>query len=139
MSGSVRSPLEAVVAVVVPQWPPLSAEQREAVTLRCAAYFRRQLSLAPAHVRIGFTVMFAVFVMYGCLRYRRGSSRWQDALRGFSRLPLPMANAVERSLRTSTMLAFFDDPDVLAAIGVESPAARQDRFRALRARVVAQP
>jgi hypothetical protein len=56
------------------------------------------------------------------------------ALTAFSALRLPMVGGVERLLRAATMLAYFDDPLVLVAIGEETSDMRQQNFRALRAR-----
>lgn len=124
-------PLDRTIAALVPDWPPLPVADRAVVTAACIGFVRAQLARAPFHIRFGFGVLFAAFELYAL--FRAGRNARGRALTSFSALPLPLVAGLERLLRASTMLAFFDHPLVLAALGEPSPARRQQEFRALRA------
>jgi hypothetical protein len=57
------------------------------------------------------------------------------ALTAFSTLPFPMVAGLERVLCSITLLACFEDLGVLAALGEDTPAMRQQAFRAKRVAV----
>ena len=127
--------LDNTIDALLPDWPPLPPVARAQVREQCIAFVKAQLRLAPLHIQAGFWVLFAFYSFYALLRagLSPGRRRRAAALSNFSALRLPMVGGVERLLRAATMLAFFDDPLVLAAIGEETPEARQQYFRNLRA------
>ena len=121
--------LGATIDALIPPWPELTVPVRAEVSAHCVGFVRAQLALAPFHIRAGFQLLFLAFCLHALLRPVRGRDR---ALMKFSRQPLPMVAGVERLLRAATMLAFFDHPLVMAAIG-ETPANERQRiFRARR-------
>jgi hypothetical protein len=128
--------LDQTIAALVPEWPPLPPGGRETVTAACIGFVRTQLARAPFHIRFGVRVLFAGFSLYalGCAAFTPAARA--RALSSFSALPLPLVAGLERLLRASTMLAFFDHPLVLAALNEPTPEHRQQEFRALRATLV---
>lgn len=120
--------LDKSIAALVPDWPPLAPSERAEVVAACTDFVRAQIRLAPFHIRFGFHVLFLAYRMVTVFRSDRAG-----ALTDFSALPLPLVAGLERALRASTMLAFFDHPIVLRAMGEAGPAERQREFRALRA------
>lgn len=131
--------LDRTIAALVPEWPPLSAADHAAVTATCIGFVRSQLARAPFHIRCGFDVLFLAFCLYALVRMAMTPAARAKALTEFSALPLPLVAGLERLLRASTMLAFFDHPLVLATLDEPSPARRQQEFRALRASGIAMP
>ncbi|HJT44536.1 MAG TPA: hypothetical protein VJ750_13675 [Rhizomicrobium sp.] len=127
--------LNKTIAALIPDWPVLPGTARTELIGDCAAFVRTQVGLAPFYVRLGFWVLYGAFCFYAFLRVGpfAGPVARGIALTGFSALPLPLVAALERLLRASTLLAFFDHPVVLAALQEPSPAMRQQSFRALRA------
>jgi hypothetical protein len=117
--------LDQIVDALLPEWPTLPPERRSSVSAYCARFVHRQIALAPAHIRFGVRVLFAVFCAFAVVRFgmrpigsvpreRRGA-----ALRGFALEQIPPFIALERVLRSMTAVAFFEHPDVLTAIGEE--------------------
>lgn len=125
--------LDRTIAATMPDWPPLAPADRAVVTAACIGFVRQQLALAPFHIRFGFRVLFTGFQVYALFRAGSEPAARSRALTAFSALPLPLVSGLERLLRAATMLAFFDHPLVLAALGEPTPARRQQEFRALRA------
>ena len=121
--------LDTTIDALLPDWPPLGPALRAEVSAHCVGFVRAQLRLAPFHIRAGFKLLFAVFRLYALLRPGRPLAR---SLQEFSSLPFPMVSGVERLLRAATMLAFFDDALVLAALREDSAGLRQHKHRALR-------
>jgi hypothetical protein len=118
--------LDRTIAALIPDWPPLPPAERAEVVADCTRFVRAQLGLAPFHIRFGFRVLFIAFSLYAPF------SQPARALRSFSALPLPLVAGLERLLRASTMLAFFEHPLVLGVLGEPTPAGRQQTFRAMR-------
>lgn len=127
--------LDKVIDAVLPDWPVLPPASRIEVSAQCARFVRAQLALAPFHIRAGFAVLFASFRVYLLLTGGPLPSRAAlgNGLTKFSALPLPLVAGLERLLRAATMLAYFDAPAVLDAMGEAGPAARQREYRALHA------
>ena len=121
--------LDTTIDALLPPWPVLGPAARAEVSAHCVGFVRAQLALAPFHIRFGFAVLFFVFSLYALARPGLGRAR---TLTAFSALPLPMVAGVERLLRAATILAFFDEPLVLAAIGGMRADQRQAQFRATR-------
>ena len=128
--------LDRTIAALVPDWPVLPPTERAEVITACISFVRAQLGLAPFHIRFGFRILFSAFLIYAPFRaglFANAAARAR-ALTSFSALPLPLVAGLERLLRASTILAFFDHPLVLRALGEPLPAERQQAFRALRRR-----
>lgn len=127
--------LDKTIAALVPDWPELPPAERAEVTKSCIAFVRAQLALAPFHIRLGFRVLFMAYSLY--LPFRAGPLQSPDtrarALTAFSALPLLLVGGLERLLRASTMLAFFDHPSVLKVLNEQAPSERQQSFRTVRA------
>lgn len=132
------SALEATIDAILPEWPPLRAAERNDVLAACIGFVRVQLGLAPFHIRAGIATMFAAFRLYAVLRCGWAPARPDRAaaLQSFGALRLPPAAALERLLRSMTLLVFFDHPAVLAAIGEANGTERQAAFRARRATIL---
>jgi len=120
---------EATIDALLPEWPPLPAGRRSAVNISCSRFVARQIALSPAHIRFGIRVLFAAFCIFAFvrlgLRPLGAVAREQRAgvLSVFALEQVPPLVALERVLRSMTVLAFFDHPDVLALISREpSPA-----------------
>jgi hypothetical protein len=130
--------LDNTIDALMPDWPPLPSVERTQVRENCIGFVRAQLRLAPLHIQTGFWVLFAFYSFYTLLRAGPSPDRRRRAaaLTAFSALRLPMVGGVERLLRAATMLAFFDDPLVLAMMGEETPDMRQQTFRAIRAQAL---
>jgi hypothetical protein len=120
--------LDRTIAALVPDWPALPPAERTEVIASCTGFVRAQIGLAPFHIRFGFRVLFIAFSLYAPFR----SEGAGQALTSFSALPLPLVAGLERLLRASTLLAFFEHPLVLRALGEPTPAERQQTFRAVR-------
>lgn len=132
--GEAKSALHQTVASLIPDWPTLDAEERVRVAARCGDLVMRQLMLAPFYTRLGFHLLFFAWRIFRLLRLQVGRSRpaCERALRSFSALPLPIVASLERLLRATTLLFYFEQPEVLIALGEETIAARQKRFRTKR-------
>jgi hypothetical protein len=126
--------LDNVIDALLPEWPPLPPEQRLAISAACGAFVSREIALAPAHIRFGIHVLFATFCVYAFfrlgLRPLSAVQREQrsKALRAFAFKRVTAFAALERVLRSMTVLAFFDHPDVVAAIGSEQLATRASKL-----------
>jgi len=127
---------EATIDALLPEWPPLPAGCRSAVSTSCSRFVARQIALSPAHIRFGIRLLFAAFCIFAFVRLLRplgAVAREQRAgvLSVFALEQVPPLVALERVLRSMTVLAFFDHPDVLAVINREpSPAGNSSHTRA---------
>jgi len=130
------STFDATIDALLPEWPALPPSVRASVSAHCACFVRRQIALSPAHIRFGVRVLFTAFCAFAFVRLgmRPLSSVPRElraaALRAFALEQAPPFVALERVLRSLTVLAFLEHPDVLAAIDAEpapasSPAAAQ--------------
>ena len=102
--------------------------QRLLVSAHCAGFVRRQLALAPAHIRLGIYILFASFWIFATrLGVRRLSALPREqraaALRRFALDQAPPLVALERVLRSMTTVAFLDHPDVMKALEESQLAA----------------
>jgi hypothetical protein len=115
--------LDQIVDALLPAWPALLPERRASVSAHCALFVRRQLALPPAHIRFGVRILFTAFCTFAFLRLGMqplGSvsrERRAAVLRAFALERVPPFVALERVLRSMTVVAFLDHPDVLTAIG----------------------
>jgi hypothetical protein len=109
----------AVIDALLPEWPPLPPEGRAVVSASCTRFVAQQIALSPAHIRSGIRILLIVFYTYAFfklgLRPLAAVSREScaDAMRG---LAFPPMVALERVLRSMTVLAFFDSQEVQAVI-----------------------
>lgn len=116
---------DATIDALLPEWPALPPERRASVSAHCARFVRRQIALAPAHIRFGVRILFTAYCTFAVLRLGLrplGSvprERRAAALRAFALEQVPSFIALERVLRSMTAVAFFEHPDVLTAIGEE--------------------
>jgi len=123
--------LDAIIDALLPAWPPLPDESRTAVSAGCARFVRGQLALSPAHIRSGIGLMLGLFYVFAFfhtgMRPLPAVSRQERelAIATFARAGAPFA-ALERVLRSMTLVAFLEHPDVVAAIG--EPASAADDF-----------
>ena len=119
------SALDATVDALLPEWPGLPLDRRALVSRHCAAFVRRQIGLAPAHVRLGIHVLFAAFCIVAAVRFGLALPRERRAaaLAWFARAPVPPFAALERVLRSMTTVAFLDHPEVVKAVANAGPAA----------------
>ena len=105
--------LDATVASLLPDWPPLPPADRDSVSRHCAAFVRRQIGLAPAHIRFGIWTLFALFTAFSAARLGKADAA---SLARFSAIGPAAFAGLERILRSMTLLAFLEHPAVLAAV-----------------------
>jgi hypothetical protein len=116
------SAFDATIDALLPDWPRLPPERRMPVSACCAHFARGQIALSPAHVRLGIRVVLLAFYVFAFLRLgmrRLGSVPREQraaALRAFAHEHVPPFLALERVLRSMTLIAFLEHPDVLATI-----------------------
>jgi hypothetical protein len=134
------SALQKTVAAIIPDWPLIDATVRTELAIRCANLVRKQISLAPFYSRMGFRALFVGYRAFTiiCAGLSPSSVRRKNSLYAFSRLPLPMAATLERVLRSTTFLFYFEQPEVLEALHEETITARQVAYRLKRDQVLSQ-
>lgn len=117
------SAFDATIDALLPEWPVLQPERRLSVSAYCAHFVRRQIALSPAHIRFGVHTLFTAFCAYAFLHFGMrplGSVPREQraaALRAFALEQVPPFVALERVLRSMTVVAFLEHSDVLTAIG----------------------
>jgi len=120
---------DAVIDALLPAWPPMPDESRRAVSAHCAHFVRGQIARSPAHIRTGIGLMLGLFYVFAFfhagMRPLHAVPRQERALAlaAFARTPAPPFAALERVLRSMTLVAFLEHPDVVAAIGEEASAS----------------
>jgi len=123
--------IDAMIDALLPEWPALPPERRMCVSADCTRFVRRQIALSPAHIRFGIHVLFVAFCLFAFLRLGArplGSvprERRTLALRAFAREQVAPLVALERVLRSMTIVAYLEHADVLAAIA-EAPLSASD-------------
>jgi hypothetical protein len=130
--------LDALFEAAVPELAPLDPIRAATVRQDCAESARRQLRASPLHIREAMRVLswlFAAYVLLAARKTPSGMTRREigRALSGFSRLPLGSLAALERLSRSLTLLAYFEHPTVLKALGEMPLGERQTVYRARRA------
>ena len=113
------SAFDRTIDSLLPEWPPLTAAERAVVHRQCTTFARRQISLAPAHIRLGLRCLFIAFVAFAAARaVLRGSAPSRvdaEALTAFASLGPGACAGLERALRSMTVLSFLEHPSVVAA------------------------
>jgi hypothetical protein len=130
--------LDALFEAAAPDLAPLDPTQAAMVRQDCAESARRQLRASPLHIREAMRVLSWLFAVFALLTARKtpwGMTRREigRTLSGFSRLPLGSLAALERLSRSLTLLAYFEHPAVLKALGEMPLDERQTTFRGRRA------
>lgn len=133
-------PMSLVLSAVIPRLAPLDALSQEQVRADCIASACRQLARAPLYVRLPAAFLALVFALFALGTMARYLSALTDAsverlLERFSRLSASLA-VLERVSRSLVLLAYFEHPIVLRALGETDLAARQSEFRSRRAALV---
>jgi hypothetical protein len=134
--------LHTIVRCVVPDGPVLPPDVRRAATLDAAAFVGLALAAAPLHIRAGERVLrIALWAWLLPLAWRAPIGRGPDArveraVERFASLASPAASIV-RLYRSLATLAFLESEGVVEHVGAKSARARQESFRALRARAAA--
>jgi len=124
----------STVESLIPDWPAVPPAQRVALADRCTRFVHRQFEVAPFYIRIGFWGLFVSYLCFLTLRagLRPTTQQRSEALSMFSALPLPMVYGLERLLRSATLLVYFEQPEILVALGEDTIASRQTHFRMKR-------
>jgi hypothetical protein len=128
---------DAVVEATIPAYPPLPPSDAEVVRVYVLESVTRQLRSAPRQIRLATGVILWAFAAY-CLVFKGRSVQASTSaersamLSAFSRRTPAYFSALERLVRSATVLAYFEHPFVLAAAGYEPIADRQRARRRLR-------
>lgn len=130
----------ALVEVLLPDSVVDDPQVRRQVHRDVCKFVECELSLAPAHLRLGLRVVAAAFYLGA---FFAAGGRTFASLNGASRLRIlrwwtrlgHVTRTFVRVHRTLSVLAFLEHPLVLDALDVENGAARQERFRRIRGRL----
>lgn len=123
------SAFDATIDALLPEWPALQPERRLSVSAHCAHFVRRQIALSPAHIRFGVRTLFTAFCAFAFLRLGMRPlvsvprERRAAAMRAFALEQVAPFVALERVLRSMTVVAFLEHPDVLTAVGEQVPVS----------------
>jgi hypothetical protein len=128
--------LDDMVDAVLPDIAPLTAERRARVGADCALSVRRQIGAAPLQIRGAFQILFSAFVVFLLLTARRMPSQLtrgqrSQSLGRFTRATPATFATVERLIRSLALLAYYEHPEVLIALGGQDLAAHQAERRRL--------
>jgi hypothetical protein len=129
MAQLATSAFEATIDALLPEWPTLPPAFRVLVSAHCARFVRRQIALAPAHIRLGIYALFIMFWIFATIRLGMRPlnslprERRAAALRTFALDQVPAFAALERILRSMTAVAFLEHPNVVKAVGEAGLAA----------------
>jgi len=110
-----REVVQAVVAALLPGFPPLDGAARERVVRDVAGFLGSQIGAMPATLRGPYRIALAAFGFLPFFRYGRTFTRLDtDARAAWLQLweehgGLPTRSFV-RVLRSCTLLAYFDHP-----------------------------
>jgi hypothetical protein len=129
--------LAGLIEALLPEWPALDTSSHSRIHNDVVEFVRTEIVLAPLHVRLGvgiFTgVFFAAAFVLGLGRgFARRPLHWRQGFLEVCGRITPQTRAMIRLFRSLTLLAYFEHPLVLHALGVEDGPDRQARFRALR-------
>lgn len=129
----------ALVAALAPDEPALAPAEREAAHAAAADFLRRQLAIAPFHVRFAMRLLglafFAAALAAGLGRpFANRELAWRRAfIDRVSRSSMPGAMLV-RLYRSLTLLAYLEQPAVRTALGADTVSERIAERRAMRLR-----
>jgi hypothetical protein len=127
----------AVVEASIPAYPQLPPSDTEIVNRYVLEAVTRHFRSAPRQIRLAIGVILWVFAAYCLVSKRRSlqastSAERSAMLTAFSRCTPTYFSALERLVRSATVLAYFEHPTVLTAAGYETIADRQRARRRLR-------
>jgi hypothetical protein len=127
---------KALVACLMPDYPPLLPSARARVLEDVARFVASQVGRAPWLVRLAVrplgTALFLWLALAGVLASPIPYRRAEAPIHRFASLA-PALAAVVRLYRSMTLLAFYEHAAIAGALGLEDPEDRQARFRARRA------
>lgn len=126
--------VSALIDASIPGYPPLDPVEAALVRQRVRTSAETQIRAAPLHVRMALRTMLASFLLFVLIAKRRSVEGLTPGARSailsqFSRVMPPVFSAMERLIRSATLLAYYEDPAVLAALGYEPLGLRRDRRR----------
>src|SRR5262245_53593305 len=116
MAHLIMPALDATIDALLPEWPALATECRASVSAHCTSFVRRMIALSPAHIRLGVRLLFAAFCTFAFVRLGMrplGSVPRElraAALRAFALEQVTPFVALERLLRSMTLVAFLEHP-----------------------------
>ena len=116
-----RKVLHAVVAVLVPNLPPLGDQARAGVLSDVAEFLTSQIARMPVTLRLPYRMTLAVFDLVPVLLYQRSfcrldpvaQTKWLD---GWSTGYGLLAGSFVKLLRNCSLFAYFDHPLVVAQL-----------------------
>jgi hypothetical protein len=124
-----RSPLlEAVVATVAPEFPPLAAEERAAVVADVADFVAFEIAAMPGFLRVPYRAALAGFDALAVLTGGRRFAALSEARRArhlarFDAAPLAAARDFAKLVRSTSLLAWYDHPRVRERLDAGRAAA----------------
>jgi hypothetical protein len=115
-----------IVAVVLPDFPPLDGALRDRVRRDVTAYVTRQVSSQPAFMRLPLRLALLGFQLLPILRHGRRFGALSPAQRAaylawWSAAPLSPMRDLVKLIRGSALWVYFDHTVVTAHLEAESP------------------
>jgi hypothetical protein len=128
-----REVVQAVVAALLPGFPPLDGAAREQVVRDVAGFLGSQIGAMPATLRAPYRIALAAFGLLPLFRYGRTSTRLDADTRAAwlelwgERGGLPTRSFV-KLLRSCALLAYFDHSLVTEKLAAAArPGRRLER------------
>lgn len=120
-----RRVVTEIVAEVVPAYPELDHATRVRVCADVTDFVESQISALPPFLRVPYQLAIGAFQLLPVLRYGRtfgglGTEARQRCLAFWSAGTLPFTAEFTKVIRSCSLLAYFDHPDVRGRLG---PAA----------------
>lgn len=117
-----RRVVTEIVAEVVPSYPELDRETRVRVCTDVTAFVESQISALPPFLRVPYEFAIGVFQLLPVLRYGRtfgglGAEARQACLGFWGGGTLPFTAEFTKVIRSCSLLAYFDHPDVRGRLG----------------------
>ncbi|MBX3025705.1 gluconate 2-dehydrogenase subunit 3 family protein [bacterium] len=124
---SADATIAQIVAVVLPDFPPLQAAVRAGVQRDVAAYVGRQVAAQPPYLRMPLRLALAGFQLLPILRHARPfaalSAAQQAAyLAAWAGAPLAPMRDLVKLIRGTALWVYFDHPAVLGRLPASAPA-----------------
>ena len=110
-----------IVETLMPHTPELGADERARIHADVAAFVTRQVEAIPAFLAWAYRIAITGFDALGCLRYGRrfvalDAERRRAYLDAWAGAPIGLMRDFVKLLRSCTLLAYFDHPDVHARL-----------------------